>query len=62
MTKRPAQDPAPIPNVPYESENAMAEEAARVLKWQREASGNLPDSSTENPVKNSKPFKNLKGG
>lgn len=57
--QRPSQTPAPIPNAntPFESENVMAEEAARVLAQQRKSSGGLEDSSTENPVKNDQPFK-----
>jgi hypothetical protein len=49
------------PKVPFESENEMAEEEANLLRQNRESSGNLPDSSTEDPVKNTTPYKKLAG-
>lgn len=63
MTDRPSQDAVEIPNKPYESENGMAERAARVLKQQRKSSGGLTDDSNEGDMKvsDSKPFKNLSG-
>lgn len=61
--RKPAQTPQPIPDKPYESENVMAEESARVLEEQRKTSGGLADGSDEGEmkVKNDKPYKNLSG-
>lgn len=60
MSKRPPQDPTPIPDKPFESENVWAEEGRRVYREQKRESGNLPDQPVGNPVRDSKPFKKLK--
>jgi len=59
---QPKKSSTPIPDTPFESENVMAEDAARVLKQQREQSGGLEDASNEGDarVSDSKPYKNLK--
>ena len=63
MAHTPSQNAVEIPDEPYESENEMAERAARVLKQQRKNSGGLTDDSNEGDMKVSdyKPFKGLKG-
>ena len=53
-------DPAKIPDRPFESENAMAEEHARVLEAQRKSSGNLPDQPKGLEVRDDRPYKNLR--
>ena len=47
---------------PFESENAMAEREANVLRQQRKSSGDLPDQPTGNPVGEDRPFKQLRTG
>lgn len=45
---------------PFESENEGAMDAARVLEQQRQTSGDLPDQPPDNPVRDSRPFRNLR--
>lgn len=59
MSKRPPNDPTPIPKKPFESENVMAEEKTRQLKRNREECGGLSDEPKDDPVKNSKPYRAL---
>ena len=53
------------PAKPFESENVTAEEAGRLLEEQRKdkfhGGVSYDRDATDNPVKDSKPFKNLKG-
>ncbi len=60
----PPNDPIPVPDKPFPSENETAERSARVLKQQRKNSGGLEDSSEEGEAKvvNDTPFKNLRSG
>ena len=61
MGHTPPKTNIPIPNHPFDSEDKMAQEEARVLRQQRESSGGLSDESAEAPVQDSKPYKNLRG-
>lgn len=51
-----------MPQVPADESEATPSlgSAGRIGEQQRESSGNLPDSSTEDPVRNDTPFKDLK--
>lgn len=53
------REPMKVPDQPFPSEEEMAQAAARVLKEQRR-DGGLPMEPVDAPVKNDKPYKNLK--
>lgn len=63
MAHIPKKENVPIPDRPFDSEDLMAQNGARVLKQQRDQSGGLEDESQEGDAKvsDSKPYKNLKG-
>lgn len=65
MTHIHPKDVKKAPDKPFESENVTAEEAGRVLERQRSdkfhGGVSTERDATDNPVRDSKPFKNLKG-
>lgn len=50
---------ADYPLLPY-NENTGMGQVVRRNEQDREQSGNLPDSSTEDPARSDRPFKNLR--
>lgn len=50
---------ADYPTLPY-NENTGMGQVSRQNEQDREQSGNLPDSSTEDPSRTDRPFKNLR--
>lgn len=61
MTHQHPKRPEPLPPEPYPDERAWRESATRRLEEQRRESGGLPDSPADNPVRERKPFRNLRG-
>lgn len=56
----PPQSPVKLPREPFPSENEMAEEKRSAGERHRKDADGLPDQPPDAPVKDSKPYKNLK--
>lgn len=50
---------AEVPALPYDENRGMGQ-VSRLTEQEREQSGNLPDSSNEDPARSDRPFKNLR--
>lgn len=58
---RPVKDNAPIPTKPFDSEEGWSRAATRTLEEQRRESGGLSDDPGDAPVRDTRPFRNLRG-
>jgi hypothetical protein len=62
MAKLPQKENMPYPSAVEKEERILGYTDLLDIERQRKASGDLPDESPEDPVRNSGPHKSLRGG